>query len=164
MSWKINHTFQSYFPHRFNIFSVCYEKYFNYNDQFRLHQKPLHEKISRFRLNEGFHKLFLVINLKIIYYLIAGIVLCALGILMLFGQPSFLLARYEWFQKLFRKNMIRADRKAISRFYSLLFFVPGLAHPALDWLNSFFEFQPEISPLFSPILFLMPLLRTSMEF
>lgn len=65
-------------------------------------------------------------NLEAIYFLIAGIVLCALGILMIFGQPSFLLARYEWFQKLFRRNMKSADRERLSKFYSILFFVTGI--------------------------------------
>jgi len=60
------------------------------------------------------------------YLFIAGIVLFILGILMIFGQPSFLLARYEWFQKLFRKTMKSADREILSKFYAILFFVTGI--------------------------------------
>ena len=60
------------------------------------------------------------------YLIIAGIVLCTLGVLMIFGQPSFLLARYEWFQKLFRKTMKSADREILSKFYAILFFVTGI--------------------------------------
>lgn len=60
------------------------------------------------------------------YLLIAGIVLCTLGILMMVGQPSFLLARYEWFQKLFRKTMKSVDREKLSKLYSILFLVTGI--------------------------------------
>ncbi|MHA1720010.1 MAG: hypothetical protein ACTSXK_10850 [Promethearchaeota archaeon] len=60
------------------------------------------------------------------YVFIAGLVLCALGILMIFGQPSFLLVRYEWFQKLFRKTMTSANRKTLSKWYAILFLVTGL--------------------------------------
>ncbi|MHA1258525.1 MAG: hypothetical protein ACTSSG_00785 [Candidatus Heimdallarchaeaceae archaeon] len=59
-------------------------------------------------------------------FLIVGIVLCTLGILMIFGQPSILLARYEWFHKLIRKKMKSADRKLLSKWYSILFFVAGI--------------------------------------
>ena len=87
----------------------------------------LDEKFSRFRINQSVHLIFLAIKKMItIYLLIAGIVLCTLGILMIFGQPRFLLLRYEWFQKLFRKNMKNADRKLLSKYYSLLFFVSGI--------------------------------------
>lgn len=61
-----------------------------------------------------------------IYFLIAGIVLCALGVLMIFGQPSILLARYEGFHKFIRKNMKSADRERLSKFYSIMFFVTGV--------------------------------------
>ncbi|QEE16841.2 hypothetical protein DSAG12_02671 [Promethearchaeum syntrophicum] len=45
---------------------------------------------------------------------------------MIFGQPSFLLARYEWFQKLFRKTMTSANRKSLSKFYAIMFLVTGI--------------------------------------
>lgn len=62
----------------------------------------------------------------ITHILIVGIVLCALGILMLFGQPSFLLARYEGFHKAIRKNMKSANRESLAKFYSLLFLATGM--------------------------------------
>ena len=45
---------------------------------------------------------------------------------MIFGQPSILLARYEGFHKLIRKNMKRANRKLLSKWMSILFFVAGV--------------------------------------
>ncbi|MHA1420381.1 MAG: hypothetical protein ACTSPO_15810 [Candidatus Heimdallarchaeaceae archaeon] len=59
-------------------------------------------------------------------FLIVGIVLSLLGVLMIFGQLSFFLIRYEWFHKLIRKNMKGADRKLLSKWYSILFFVAGI--------------------------------------
>ena len=72
------------------------------------------------------NKYYLVTNVNAMYVFIAGLVLCALGILMIFGQPSFLLVRYEWFQKLFRKTMTSANRKTLSKWYAILFLVTGL--------------------------------------
>ena len=66
-------------------------------------------------------------KLEITYiFLIVGSVLSLLGVSMIFGQPSFLLARYEWFHKLIRKNMKSADRRKLSIFYSIMFFGAGV--------------------------------------
>ena len=86
-----------------------------------------------------------------IYALIVGIVLCVFGILMIFGQPSFLLARYEFFQKSIRKKMVEADREGLSKFYSILFFVTGfplIIGAIIGFINS------DIFELFSLWLFI----------
>ncbi|MHA1953538.1 MAG: DUF3784 domain-containing protein [Candidatus Heimdallarchaeaceae archaeon] len=60
-----------------------------------------------------------------VYVLIAGIILFILGFLMIFGQPSFILARYETFQKIIRRKEISVDKEGLSKFYSILFFISG---------------------------------------
>lgn len=61
-----------------------------------------------------------------IYLLVASIILCVMGILMVFGQPRFLIARYEAFQKFIRRKTISVDGERLSKFYSILFFVTGI--------------------------------------
>ena len=61
-----------------------------------------------------------------IYALIIGIVLCLLGILMKIGWLKFLIDRYEGFQKAIRKNKFIVDKKGVSKFYSILFFILGV--------------------------------------
>ena len=61
-----------------------------------------------------------------VYLLVAGIILLILGILMIFGQPRFILLRYESFHKFVRKKDVSVDEKRLSRFYSILFFVTGI--------------------------------------
>jgi len=59
--------------------------------------------------------------------LITGIVLCILGILMLFTSLlNFVIMRYEWFHKSIRKKDISIDKEGLSKFYSLLFFITGI--------------------------------------
>ena len=45
---------------------------------------------------------------------------------MIFGQPKFLIARYEAFQKFIRRKEISVDGEGLSKFYSILFFVTGI--------------------------------------
>jgi len=61
-----------------------------------------------------------------IYALIIGIVLCVLGILMKVGWLNLLIDRYEGFQKAIRKNKLFVDKKGVSNFYSILFFLIGI--------------------------------------
>ncbi|MCK5304218.1 MAG: DUF3784 domain-containing protein [Candidatus Heimdallarchaeota archaeon] len=86
-----------------------------------------------------------------IYALIVGIILCALGILMIFGQPSFLIARYETFQKFIRKKMVGVDKEGLSKFYSILFVVTGvplIIGAIIGFIN------PDIYELFSIWLYI----------
>jgi len=87
----------------------------------------------------------------VVYALIVGIVLCALGILMIFGQPSFLIARYETFQKAIRKKMVSVDKEGLSKFYSVMFIVTGvplIIGAIIGLIN------PEIYELFSIWLYI----------
>ena len=61
-----------------------------------------------------------------IYALIIGIVLWMLGFLMIFGQLSFLISRYETFHKFIRRKDFSIDREGLSKFYSILYFVTGI--------------------------------------
>lgn len=45
---------------------------------------------------------------------------------MILGQPKFLIARYESFQKFIRRKEISVDEEGLSKFYSILFFVTGI--------------------------------------
>ena len=80
-----------------------------------------------------------------IYVLIAGIILMILGFLMIFRWIDFLLIRYESFQKFVRKKELRANKNALSKFYSITFFalsIPLIIGAIIGLLNS------EISDMF----------------
>lgn len=60
-----------------------------------------------------------------VYVLVSGLTLFALGFAMIFGQPSFLISRYEVFQNFVRRREITVNRDGLSKFYSFLFFILG---------------------------------------
>ncbi|WP_371805111.1 DUF3784 domain-containing protein [Candidatus Lokiarchaeum ossiferum] len=57
------------------------------------------------------------------YLLIAVIILFILGILMKLRKIDFLIDRFQWFQKLIRKEDIEVNRNRLATFYSYLYFV-----------------------------------------
>jgi MFS family permease len=59
--------------------------------------------------------------------LIVGIVLCGLGILMMFTNLlNFIIARFESFQKAIRKKEFNVDKEGLSKFYAILWIVLGV--------------------------------------
>ena len=58
-----------------------------------------------------------------IYTLIAGIVLCLLGIMMLVWTKNFIVLRYEGYHKLIRKKEIEVKFKKLNIFFAILYFV-----------------------------------------
>lgn len=57
------------------------------------------------------------------YLLIAGIILLILGILMKLRKIDFLIDRFQWFQKLIRKDDIEVDRDRLAKFYAYLYII-----------------------------------------
>jgi len=61
------------------------------------------------------------------YSLYTGIILCVLGILMRAKKLNFLLLRYEGFQKVIRRRMVKVDKESLTRFYFIgLILIGGL--------------------------------------
>jgi len=60
------------------------------------------------------------------YFLIIGIILIILAIFMRFRKIDWLIDRFSFFQKIIRKGNFEVDREALSRYYSVLFSVPGV--------------------------------------
>ena len=59
--------------------------------------------------------------------LILGIILCVIGILMVFtGLLNFLVARFEFFHKIIRKKKFSVDKEGLSKFYAILWIVLGV--------------------------------------
>ncbi|MHA1211746.1 MAG: hypothetical protein ACTSSH_04715 [Candidatus Heimdallarchaeota archaeon] len=58
-----------------------------------------------------------------IYTLVAGIVLCLLGIMMLVWTKNFIVLRYKGFHKLIRKQEIEVKYKNFNLFFAILYFV-----------------------------------------
>ncbi|MHA1912476.1 MAG: hypothetical protein ACTSYA_12375 [Candidatus Kariarchaeaceae archaeon] len=59
--------------------------------------------------------------------LIVGIVLCGLGILMMFTNLLiFIIARFESFHKVIRKKEFKVDKEGLSKFYAILWIVLGV--------------------------------------
>lgn len=59
--------------------------------------------------------------------LIIGIVLCGLGILVMFTNLlNFFIARFEFFHKAIRKKEFSVDREGLSKFYAILWIVLGV--------------------------------------
>jgi len=61
-----------------------------------------------------------------VYTLIIGIVFCVLGVFMKLGWLNILISRYEWFHKAIRKKEITVNKKGVTNFYTILFFVLGV--------------------------------------
>jgi uncharacterized membrane protein YoaK (UPF0700 family) len=62
-----------------------------------------------------------------------------MGVMMIFGQPRFILRRYESFHRFFRKQDISVDEKKLSKFYSILYFVtsiPLLVGAIIGFINN----------------------------
>ena len=49
-----------------------------------------------------------------------------MGFLIVISRFNIVLDRYEWFQRKIRKKKIRANRKKLSMFYSILYFSTGI--------------------------------------
>ncbi|MFX0034797.1 MAG: hypothetical protein ACFE9I_04045 [Candidatus Hermodarchaeota archaeon] len=58
-----------------------------------------------------------------IYTLVAGIVLCVLGVKMLVWTKNFIVLRYEGFHKLIRKKEIEVKYKKLNIYFAILFFI-----------------------------------------
>lgn len=85
-----------------------------------------------------------------IYALIIAIVLFALGFLMILGWLNFIIYRYEFFQRIFRKKDFSVNKEGLSKYYSILFFVTGtplLIGAVIGLIN------PDMFSLFSTWLF-----------
>jgi len=61
-----------------------------------------------------------------VYTLIAGIVLCVLGIMMLVWTKNFILMRFESFHKFIRKNEIEIKYRRLAVFNAILYFVTAI--------------------------------------
>ncbi|MHA1929395.1 MAG: hypothetical protein ACTSV2_12540 [Candidatus Thorarchaeota archaeon] len=60
------------------------------------------------------------------YFLIIGLILIILAMSMRFRKVDFLIDRFSFFQKVIRKGNFEVDREALSKYYSVLFSVPGV--------------------------------------
>ena len=58
-----------------------------------------------------------------VYTLIAGIILCLLGLMMLVWTKNFIVLRYEGFQKLVRKQEFEIKYKKLNVFIAILYFI-----------------------------------------
>ncbi len=61
-----------------------------------------------------------------VYTLIAGIVLCVLGILMLVWSKNFIVMRYEGFHKLIRKKEIEVKYRKLNIYFAILYFITAI--------------------------------------
>ncbi len=61
-----------------------------------------------------------------IYTLVAGIVLCVLGIMMLVWTKNFIVLRHEGFHKLIRKKKIEVKYKKLNIYFAILYFITAI--------------------------------------
>jgi hypothetical protein len=61
-----------------------------------------------------------------IYMLIVSITLFVLGFLMMLGMLDIIINRYEGFHRAIRKKEFSVDRKGLSNYYAILFFILGI--------------------------------------